>query len=134
MSQHPSDFMQRWYAEVWNNKNEAAIDEMLDPEVKVYGLSTGMLVGAEAFKPFYHNFLNEFDEVRVVIVKTITEGNYITTLCDVTAVHKATGNPVAFSGTSIGEVVDGKLMAGWNHFDFLTMYMQIGKISAEQLA
>jgi predicted ester cyclase len=134
MSQQNVDFIHRWYAEVWNNKNEDAIDELLHPEVKVYGLGAEALVGPGAFKPFYRNFLQEFGDVRVDILKTIAEGNYITALCNVTATHIKTGKPVAFTGTSIGEIIDGKLLTGWNHFDFLTMYIQIGKIMPEQLA
>ena len=133
MSKQNVDFMHQWYAEVWNNKNENAIDELLHPDVKVYGLGAEPMSGIPAFKQFYYNFLKEVEDVKVDVERTIAEGDYIVALCNVKAIHRQSGKPVSFSGTSIGHVVDYKLLAGWNHFDFLTMYMQTCKISPEQL-
>jgi predicted ester cyclase len=41
----------------------------------------------------------------------------------------ATGRPVDFYGMVIARVRDGKMVEGWNVFDFLTMYQQIGWVS-----
>ena len=30
--------LQHWYDEVWNNANEAAIDQLLDPDAEIDGL------------------------------------------------------------------------------------------------
>ena len=40
----------------------------------------------------------------------------------------ATKSPVEFTGMTIVRVKDGKLVEGWNNFDFMTMNRQIGKI------
>ena len=37
-----------------------------------------------------------------------------------------------FHGTSIGRIKDDQIVEGWNYFDFLTMYKQLGMI--EQVA
>jgi len=34
--------------------------------------------------------------------------------------------PVEFWGFTLARVVDGQLVEGWNSFDFLAMYEQIG--------
>jgi predicted ester cyclase len=45
--------------------------------------------------------------------------------CTVSATH-ANGKQANFSGVSIAKFEDGKLVEGWNGFDFLTMYQQLG--------
>ena len=53
--------------------------------------------------------------------------------CRVTATHKgdglgfpATGRQIEFWGFALGRYVDGQLVEGWNCFDFLGMYQQLG--------
>jgi hypothetical protein len=40
---------------------------------------------------------------------------------------------VNFNGIVIARVVDGRLVEGWNCFDFLTMYQQIGWVKTPPL-
>jgi predicted ester cyclase len=128
------DFMNRWYTELWNNGNAGVIDEMLHPDVKAYGLGPEPLVGIDAFKEFYKSFSNDLTEIKVTVDNNIAEDNFVVSLCVVEAVHKKSRAPVRFTGTSIAQFEDGRLLIGWNHFDFLTYYLQIGKITQEQLA
>jgi predicted ester cyclase len=53
--------------------------------------------------------------------------------CHVTARHigptlggPATNKPVQFWGMCIARVRDGQIVEGWNCFDFLSMYQQLG--------
>jgi hypothetical protein len=133
MSNQNKTLMLRWYDEVWNNGNEKVIDEILHADVKAHGLAPEPLVGPHAFKPFYKAFTDAYADIKVTVDKNLTDGNYVTTMCSVTATHKATKTPVKFSGVSVGEFVDGKLINGWNFFDFLSLNVQIGNISLEQL-
>lgn len=133
MSDQNKKFIHRWYDEVWNKSNEGAIDEMFHPEGKAYGLGGEPLVGTEGFKSFYKTFKNDYEDIRVSIDNTLTDGDYVTILARVNATHKDTGKPVNFSGASIALVKDNQLMSGWNYFDFLTLNLQIGKITPEQL-
>jgi len=128
------DFMNRWYTELWNNGNAGVIDEMLRPDVKAYGLGPEPLVGIDAFREFYQSFSSELTNIKVTVDRNIAEDDFVVSLCLVEAVHKKSGAPVKFTGTSIGQFKDGKLLTAWNHFDFLTYNLQIGKITQEQLA
>ncbi len=65
----------------------------------------------------------------------MVEGELCTAYCRVKGRHvgtafggEPTGRPVDFHGMVITRVRDGQL-EGWNVFDFLTMYQQIGWIS-----
>ncbi len=37
-----------------------------------------------------------------------------------------TGKPVDFTGITIARVENGQIVKGWNAFDFLALYQQIG--------
>jgi hypothetical protein len=41
-----------------------------------------------------------------------------------------TQHPVDFYGVTIARVRDGQLVEGWNCFEFLSMYQQIGWIAS----
>jgi predicted ester cyclase len=122
----------RWYDEVWNKSNESAIDELMHHDAKAFGLGAP-LVSREEFKPFYRSFKNTFSDIHVKVDKLLVDGDYVTALCTVKATHKETGKPVDFTGTSICNIKNGAILEGWNNFDFLTMNLQIGKITPDQL-
>lgn len=57
--------------------------------------------------------------------------------CHVTGTHTGGGlgipptrKGVDFHGFTITRVVDGTIREGWNGFDFLTMYQQLGVVPA----
>lgn len=125
--------MVRWFNEVWNKGNESAIDEMFHPEGKAYGLGAEPLIGPEAFKPFYRTFRDMLDNIKISVDKTLTDGDYVAAMCTVKAIHRPTKEHVEFWGVAIVKIIDGKLIEGWNYFDFLTFNLQIGKITAQQL-
>ena len=41
---------------------------------------------------------------------------------------QATGKPIAFEGTLMFRVRDGKAVEAWNSFDFLKMFQQMGAV------
>ena len=139
-----NEFIRNWFQEVWNNKNENAIDELMHPEVIAHGLfdeNGNELCGPESFKSFFRNFIASFPTMYVEVINTVSEGDNVVALCHVTMNHsgadfklsdgnyvKANGQQISFTGTSWSKIVDGKLIEGWNNFDFLTMYLQLNAI------
>jgi predicted ester cyclase len=126
-------FMLRWFDEVWNKNNEGVIDEMMHPEAEAFGLGTESIIGPDGFRPFYKAFTSAYSDINVTVDNTFVDGDHIISLCTVKANHKDTGKPINFTGTSIVLVKNGQIMRAWNHFDFLTMNLQTGKIKPEQL-
>jgi predicted ester cyclase len=131
-------FVYRWFDQVWNRGNASAIDELMDPQAVAHGLPVSKeLKGPDAFKPFHKAFQAEFPSIHITVEDVVTDGddaNYTQVArCSVKGTHKS-GKPVEFSGVSICKVKDGRLLEGWNNFDFLDMNMQLGKISAEQIS
>ena len=131
-----ANFMHRWFEEIWNNKNEAVIDEMFAEDGIGYGLGPQNIVGPEQFKTFHRAFVSAYPDLRVSVEDTIIEGDKIATRCKVTGSHDGhgigvspTNQPVEFSGMVIVRVQDGKIVEAWNEFNFMAMYQQLGALT-----
>lgn len=130
--------IRRWFEEVWNKGRAEAIDEMIADDCIVHGLddATGNPVrGPAEYRAFYSQFREAFPNIVVTVEDTIAEGDLVAARCSVRAKHEgdslgiaATKSPVEFTGMTIVRVKDGKLIEGWNNFDFMALYRQIGKI------
>jgi predicted ester cyclase len=118
--------LQQWFDEVWNNANEHFIEDLLHSDAIIHGLGTdNEKYGHEAFKPFYKNFRESFPVVHVALKPIFNNDEFEAADCDVTATN-AEGKNVQFTGITIARFRDGKLVEGWNGFDFMSMYQQLG--------
>lgn len=123
-----SELLKKWYEEVWNKANEGFIDEMMHKDVIVHGLDpVGTSKGIENFKVFYKNFRDSFPTVQVLVKPLVNDEEFAAVHCMVMA-KTASGKEVSFTGLCVGRYKDGKLTEGWNNFDFLKMYQQLGHI------
>ena len=123
--QKESTLTWRWFDQVWNKGNEPAIDEMMADEATLHGLEGITENGPPGFKVFHRDFLKNFD-VHVEVLNVISENGIESSHCEVTATHKPTGRDVKFSGHTTIRIENGKIAEGWNNFDFLSMYQQMG--------
>ena len=80
---------------------------------------------------------NALGDLEVKVLRTVVQGDMVAAHCHVVARHVGealggppTGKPVEIFGMAIVRVADGKLVEGWNCFDFLTMYQQLGWVKA----
>jgi steroid delta-isomerase-like uncharacterized protein len=134
MPASPSEILRRWFARVWNAGDESAIDEIYTPDTVAHGLPGGPIKGPAAFKPFFHSFRSAFPNIRVEVTHSVTEGELCAVHCDVTGTHTgdglgvpATNRSVHFTGMTMARVgSDGRILEGWNSYDFLLMYHQLG--------
>jgi predicted ester cyclase len=136
MSDSPDVVARRWFEEVWEDGNENTITELMHPEAVAHGLGDGPMVGPDAFMPFYRAFHAALDDIAIDVVRTIVQGDLCAAHCHVRATHVGpelgaapSGRALDFWGVTIMRVVDGRIVEGWNCFDFLTMYQQIGWVA-----
>ena len=126
----------RWFEEVWNQGRESAIEELLTDDVVFHGL-TGPdgddISGAAAFRPFHRQFLTAFPNMHIAIEDTLIDRDKILVRCRVTGTHtgpgvlpEVTNKAFDFTGMCMVRVRDGKIAEGWNSWDFLTLYQQLG--------
>ena len=120
----------RWFQEVWNEGREDLIDELMTEESLTHGIAEGQTKGAEGFKSFYRDFKSQFHNIRVVVQDALSQDNMECALTHVTAIHTETGTKVSFSGLCMSRFEEGKIAEGWNHYDFLSMHQQLGRVLA----
>ena len=132
MPDTPDALAREWFENVWNRLDESAIDRLMHPDAQVFGLGPAPLRGPEAFKPLFRMFRDALSGIRITVERAIVQGDEAAVLCHVTGRHTGpafgppSGRDVDFHGITIVRVQDGRLIEGWNAFDFLTMYQQIG--------
>ena len=120
----------RWFQEVWNEGREDLIEDLMTEQSIVHGIAEGQSKGAEGFKSFYRNFKNQFRDIRVDIQEALSQDNLECALTNVTATHNETGTKVSFSGLCMVRYEEGKIAEAWNHYDFLSMHQQLGRVLA----
>jgi len=131
----PDTLVRTWFKEVWNDGNESAIDRYFAQDAIAHGLPAPdgkSMTGPSAFKPFVKQFRTAFPNMRIEILRTITEGQFVCAHCRVTGTHSGpgygpapTGIPIDFSGMTIVRVENDSIKEGWNSFDFMSLFQQI---------
>jgi len=128
-------FVHEWFEQVWNNGDESAIDRLMAPGAGIHGLvddAGNERPGPAGFKPFFRKFRDAFPDLQITVEDSVVEGDKIVARCTVRGTHRghtlgfaATQKPVLFSGITIARVHNGKLVEGWNNFDFAAMHTQL---------
>jgi steroid delta-isomerase-like uncharacterized protein len=134
MSEANKQLARRWFEEVWNQKNEAAIDSMYSPECQNHGFPNpdSVLHGPEAFKVVHRNFCGAFPDLHVTVEDVIAEGDRVAIRWSVEMTHlgdhlgfPVTGKRGRLSGSSFTVIRDGQIQEGWNQMDILHLYQQL---------
>ncbi len=138
MAKEYETFLHRWFEEVWNNRREDVIDEMVVEDIVVHGLNDAegnTIRGREGFKTLHRAFLSAYPDLKITIEDVISEGDKIVARCTVRATHEGEGigvaptnQPIEFTGVAIVRIKDGKIVEAWNEFDFMKMYSQVGAL------
>jgi predicted ester cyclase len=110
----------RWFEEVWNQRQEQLIEELMTPQSVCYA-DDGPMTGPAEFKARqYTPFLAAFPDLRVHVEDAIGQGDQVVVRWTATGTHSgdglgfaATHRPVAFRGLSWIRVRDGKFHEGW---------------------
>lgn len=133
MAATPSDVLRTWFERVWNQGDAQGIDDLYGPNAVAHGQPNTPIPGPEGFRPVYQAFRAAFPNLRIEVTHAISEGDLGVVHCCVTGTHTGhlmgippTNRPVDFTGMTMGRVVDGRILEGWNNYDFVTMYQQLG--------
>jgi predicted ester cyclase len=120
MTQNVVELARRWFEEVWNERREATIEDLLSPESVCFGES-GPVIGHVQFREqMYAPLLAAFPDVRVAIDDILGVGDQAVVRWTATGTHTGTGlgsaptgKPVTFQGITWIHARDGKLLQGW---------------------
>ena len=133
MSEANKQLVRRWFEQVWNQRDEAAIDALLTPGCKAYGLGgDATLIGPEGFKTFHRSFCQAFPDLHVTVDDVIAEDDRVAIRWTATMTHLGDGlgfpasrKKVSMSGATICAVKDGKIDEGWNHMDITGLFAKL---------
>jgi hypothetical protein len=129
--------LQRYFEEVWDKGNLAAIDELTCPDAVIHSLLAGSGETAydlASFKELFVPMRAGLRDVHVAVDVKLREGDMEAVWCVVTAMHcgdiaEDAGmercKPIFFTGMTIARLREGRIVESWNCFDFETMYQQM---------
>ena len=115
---------ERFFAEVWNGRNEAALDELMSPDVCGW-TEGGQIIGREGWVDnAYRVFLGAFPDLHLELLGTVAEGDQVMLRWRARGTHggdalgvAASGLQVEFRGMTWFQMRDGVIVEGldsWN--------------------
>ena len=124
------------YDETWKRffEGETSIvnSERFQEDVVVV-TAQGDIVGIEATKNYYLNFLTGFSNQEFTILEVVGQGDRLVKHWNFKGTHDgdffgvpATGKKVDVSGVTLVQMKDGKIAAEQDYMDFLAFYKQLG--------
>jgi|SRR5580704_10027127 steroid delta-isomerase-like uncharacterized protein len=132
--------MKRWYREVWAERKNETIYELLASDAVVSGHTGTEIRGPEDFAKYADQIRKAFPDTDVVVEDAFGVDDKVAVRWSATMTHSGegmgapTGNPVKITGITIARIVDGKIVEGWDNWDKLGMLEQIGAYSAPETA
>ena len=120
MTEQTKALARRWFQEVWNDRNDAAILELMDPD-SVGHVEGGEARGPEAFRSMRATFLSAVPDLRVDVEDIVADGEDAVVRWRVVGTHDGDG----FGFPSTGRAVDargmtwlvfrnGRVVEGWD--------------------
>ena len=125
------------YENVWNsflNGDTTVVNKDNFHNDVIVVTNEGNLIGIEAIKNFYMNYLNGFSNIEFTIIDAFGQGDKIVKHWNFKGIHTglffgipATGNKLDLSGTTLVEMKNGKIAKEQDFFDMQSMISQLNK-------
>jgi predicted ester cyclase len=129
-----TELVHRWFEQLWNQGNEAVIEEIMTADCVAHGLGGPDVVGPEAFRQFYHGFRASFPAVHVEIQDVVDGGDRVAVRARVEMTDNAGRGPLHFTGGGFIRIENGRFAECWNEWDFLGLLTQMGAVPQEAMA
>lgn len=127
----------RFYEEVFNKRNLAALDDFYAPDHVDHTLPPGLPVSPEGTRQAIAVTLAGFPDLHVTIEDMIAEGDRVVTRFTTHGTQQGvfgsippTGKQVAVSTIEITRIANGKIAEDWGLDDRLGMLQQLGLVPA----
>ena len=129
--------VRRFYDEVFNKKNRAAIDEFIDPNQVDHAAPPGTPGGLAGAKQTIGMYLTAFPDLHFTVEDMIAEGDKLVARLTVRGTQQGafmgippTGKHVTVTAIDISRMAGGKSVEHWIEMDTLGMMQQLGVIPA----
>lgn len=129
--------VQRYWDEVWNNNNDAALAEVFAAdEVHHWGLGDDTN-GVDEFLARIAAFRTAFPDFQIHVEKTVKEADHVVSYYRATGTHQGTwlgveptGTEIEYNGVNIFRIACGKIAESWGVANHLGLVQQIGGLNA----
>jgi len=130
MTSSPEQLVRKWFEDIWNHHRLETIDELMDETCVIHdpGTIPGDIRRPADFRAIATALHDAFSDLHVEIEDVLAVGEQVVIRCLVTGTARATKRPIHIGGMAWGRWHNGKLVEGWNNFDLLSMYEQIGAL------
>jgi steroid delta-isomerase-like uncharacterized protein len=110
----------RWFEEVWNQRREATVHELMMPSASGH-MDGADVKGVEQFLAVRSLLLNAFPDLRITVENVVAQGEDVVVRWNVTGTHRGTSlgfspthRPVSFRGMTWLRVQKGRIVEGWD--------------------
>jgi len=126
------DCARRFFGEIWNARDESAIDRFIPENAK--GNDEDFGSGREGFRSQWREWMAAFPDLHFEIVDMVAEGNKVLTRWLLTGTHSTapfmgvepTGTKISISGMSLDRIDNGWVAEGFDGWDALALRRQLG--------
>jgi len=129
--------VRRFYDEVINKKNRAAIDEFIDPNYVDHAAPPGTPGGIAGAKQTISMYLTAFPDLHFTVEDIITEGDKVVARLTARGTQRGafmnippTGKQATVTAIDINRFAGGKCVEHWLNMDSLGLLQQLGVIPA----
>ena len=129
MPVHPDarELGRRWFEEVWNQRNDRTIDELMAPGA--YGhVEGGEYQGPAGFRQMQAVFLSALPDVHIEVEDILSDGDRAAVRWRARGTHagdgfgfKASKRTIDVRGTTWLVVKDGRIVEGWDTWNLAGM-------------
>jgi len=129
--------VRRFYDEVFNKKNRAAIDEFIDPNHVDHSAPPGTPAGLKGVKQTINMYLTAFPDLHFTVEDIIAEGDKVVTRLTCRGTQQGafmgippTGKQATITAIDINRYAGGKSVEHWLNMDTLGLLQQLGALPA----
>lgn len=131
--------VQRFFDEVINQKNLAALDQFVSPGAINHTVPTGLPQGPSQFLGMH---LNAFPDVNATVEDLLADGDRVIARVSIRGTQQGAfgsihprGKQITVTGINIFRIVNGKMVEHWGLVDRLSALQQLGVVPPrEQLS
>jgi len=121
----------RWFEEVWNDRRDETVLELLDPGI------VGQMEGVDVRSPqdflkARAGLLDGFPDLHVTVDAVVSEGENVVVRWSAEGTHKGAGlgippsrRRVSFRGMSWIVVANGRIVKGWDSWNLGQLFAQL---------
>ncbi len=129
--------VRRFYEEVFNQKNRAAIDDFSDPNYVDHSAPPGLPNGIEGQKQLIGMYLTAFPDLHLTVEDMIEEGDKVVSRWSGSGTHQGkfmgispSGKQGTVTGIEIIRIAASKFVEHWMELDALGLLQQLGVVPA----